>query len=62
VRSEEEPEPPSLIAADDVYDENGVDRSLIRWMLKLTPSKRLEYAQSAIDLCASVAETNDGSR
>lgn len=29
-----------------VYDENGVDRSLVRWMLSLTPAERLAYAES----------------
>lgn len=34
----------------DAYDENGVDRSLIRWMLSLSPAERLAIVQSSIDL------------
>jgi len=37
-----------------VYDENGVDRSLVRWMLSLTPDERLEYAESSLRLVESV--------
>jgi hypothetical protein len=29
----------------DFYDENGVDRTQIRAMLRLTPEQRLRYAQ-----------------
>ncbi len=36
--------------ATDVYDENGVDRSLIRWMLSLSPAERLAAVQGSIDL------------
>ncbi len=28
------------------YSEDGVDLTLIRWFLSLTPAERLEYAQS----------------
>jgi hypothetical protein len=38
-----EPEPPDPAS---VYDERGVDRSLVRWMLSLTPAERLEAAQT----------------
>ena len=34
----------------DVYDESGVDRSLIRWMLSLSPAERLAVVQGSIDL------------
>ena len=52
------PHPPSLSpgpAPDDPaapepdYDENGVDLTLIRWMLSLTPAERLQVLQSNID-------------
>jgi hypothetical protein len=33
-----------------VYDERGVDRSLVRWMLSLTPAERLSA------LCTSVRQ------
>lgn len=31
------------------YSEDGVDLTLIAWMLSLTPRERLEVAQSAVD-------------
>jgi hypothetical protein len=36
------------------YDENGVDRSLVRFMLELTPEQRLEYAESSLRLAEMV--------
>lgn len=44
------------------YDENGVDRSLIRWMLSLSPTERLEAVQSSIELVASVRALPDEPR
>ena len=44
---------------DSPYDENGVDVSLIRWMLALTPAERLEVAQQA---AASLTAMRDYSR
>jgi hypothetical protein len=35
---------------ESVYDANGVDRSLVRWMLSLTPAERLAYAESMREL------------
>ncbi len=43
-------------------DPDGVDRSLVRWMLRLTPTERLAYAQGMIELVASVRPTRDGNR
>ena len=40
-------------AEEDVYDANGVDRSLIRWFLSLTPYERLAHLDTpdpALDL------------
>ena len=42
---ESTPKPSVPIPADD----DGVDVTLIRWMLSLTPSERLEVAQSAAE-------------
>ncbi|WP_437541139.1 hypothetical protein WME97_26280 [Sorangium sp. So ce367] len=53
------PEPLDLPAEDwddNPYDENGVDRSLVRWMLSLSPTERLAQVQSSIDLIMSVRE------
>ncbi len=36
-----QPEPPA-----PEYDENGVDLTLIRWMMAMTPAERLETLQS----------------
>ena len=33
-----------------VYDEDGVDRSLIRYMLRLTATERLEYLRAFVAL------------
>jgi hypothetical protein len=33
--------------AEPPYSEDGVDLTLIRWMLSLTPRERLQYMQSA---------------
>ncbi len=33
----------------EVYSEDGVDVSLIHWMLELSPKERLEAAQDMID-------------
>ena len=43
---------------DDVYDENGVDRSLIRWFLSLTPYERL----AALDDAVKFAELAEAAR
>jgi hypothetical protein len=37
-------------ARDDARDENGVDVTLIRWMLSLTPRQRLDVVQEACQL------------
>jgi hypothetical protein len=44
------------------YDANGVDRSLVRWMLRQTPAQRLAYAQGVIDLAAAARRARDGAR
>jgi hypothetical protein len=44
------------------YDAEGVDRSLIRWMLRLTPRQRLDYVQGVIDLACSARPSPNGDR
>lgn len=44
------------------YDADGVDRSLIRWMLRLTPRQRLDHVQGMIDLSRSVRRIPNGDR
>jgi len=38
--------------------EEGVDLTLIRWMLSLTPAERLEALQSIVDLVETVRRNN----
>lgn len=56
------PPPERSDPEESVYDENGIDRTLVRWMLSLTPTERLEVVQSSIDLLASVRDVPAGSR
>ena len=51
--------PPDAAAS---YDAEGVDRSLIRWMLRLTPRQRLDYVQGVIDLACSARPSPNGDR
>lgn len=39
---------PAECAPPPDYSEDGVDLSLIRWMLSLTPAERLEYLSERI--------------
>lgn len=36
---------PAIPQSDRVYSEDGVDLTLIRWMLSLTPAERLDVLQ-----------------
>ncbi len=36
-------------ASEPVYDKNGVDRTLIRKMLRLPPEERLRYVQELVE-------------
>lgn len=58
----EPPETPAEERDDSPYDENGVDRSMIRWFLSLSPTERLAQVQSAIDLIMSVREPPEDAR
>ena len=42
------------------YSEDGVDLSLIRWMLSLTPAERLQVLQDHIDGVTEVRRLNAG--
>jgi hypothetical protein len=52
----------SASAEGTPYDANGVDRSLVRWMLRQTPAQRLAYAQGVIDLAAAARRSRNGAR
>jgi len=40
------------------YSEDGVDLTLIRWMLSLTPAERLEFLEQQIDEILAIRELN----
>jgi hypothetical protein len=53
------------MAADDQpgltdYSADGVDLTLIRWMLSLTPAERLEYLEERVNDIISIRELNAG--
>jgi hypothetical protein len=49
------PPPPD----ERTYDENGVDVTLIRWALSLTPAERLEVPQGFVDSVFEIRERNN---
>ncbi len=44
--------------AGPACSEDGVDLTLIRWMLSLSPAERLQVLQSFVDLIEAVRENN----
>lgn len=40
------------------YSEDGVDLSLIRWMLSLTPAERLRFLEERINEVLAIRELN----
>jgi hypothetical protein len=42
------------------YSEDGVDLSLIRWFLSLTPAERLQFAQRHVNGVLAIRELNAG--
>jgi len=42
------------------YSEDGVDLTLIRWMLSLTPAERLEFLEDQINSILEIRELNGG--
>lgn len=49
--SADQPPPPE-------YSEDGVDLTLIRWMLSLTPAERLEFLEDHINSVLEIRELN----
>ena len=41
------------------YGEDGVDVTLIRWMLSLTPAERLQVLQKQVNRILMIRELND---
>ncbi len=54
--SVEESEITDSVEPAEAYSEDGVDVSLIRWMLELSPKERLEAAQDMIDTVCMLRE------
>ncbi len=52
-------ESPETIEPSEAYSEDGVDVSLIRWMLGLSPKERLEAAQDMIDTVWMLREASE---
>jgi len=44
------------------YSEDGVDLTLIRWMLSLTPAERLQVLQQYVDSVLSIRAWNSETR
>jgi hypothetical protein len=42
------------------YSEDGVDLTLIRWMLTLTPAERLQFLQRHVDAVLAIRGLNAG--
>jgi hypothetical protein len=42
------------------YSPDGVDLTLIRWMLSLTPAERLEFLEQRVNDIISIRELNAG--
>jgi len=42
------------------YSEDGVDLTLIRWMLSLTPAERLQVLEEHVDDILSIRKLNAG--
>jgi hypothetical protein len=43
------------------YSPDGVDLTLIRWMLSLTPAERLEFLEQHVNAIRAIREFNAGS-
>jgi len=42
------------------YSEDGVDLTLIRWMLSLTPAERLQFLQRQVNAILAIRRLNAG--
>ena len=45
-------------AEGTLYSEDGVDLTMIRWMLSLTPAERLEVLQATVNSILEIRERN----
>ena len=51
---------PESAGQSETHSEDGVDLTLIRWMLSLTPAERLEFLERRIREILAVRELNAG--
>ncbi len=47
-------------APEPEYSEDGVDLTLVRWMLSLTPAERLEFLEERTNEILTIRELNAG--
>jgi len=47
-----------IAAGESAYSEDGVDLTLIRWMLSLTPAERLAVLQGFVDSVMEIRARN----
>ena len=52
-----DPQPPTDCSQTD-YSEDGVDLTLIRWMLSLTPAERLQVLQRQVNDILAIRKLN----
>jgi hypothetical protein len=45
---------------DAEYSDDGVDLTLIRWMLSLTPAERLQVLENHVNAILAVRKLNEG--
>ena len=45
-------------AVDEARDESGVDVSMLRWFLTLTPAERLDYLQEHVNAVLEIRALN----
>jgi len=50
----------SLRPPEPDYSDDGVDLSLIRWMLSLTPAERLQFLQDHVNQILAIRARNAG--
>ena len=58
-RSMDEPTNPPPESVESPYTRDGVDVTLIRWMLDMTPAERLQVLQSFVDATWKARGAND---
>ena len=51
---------PAALAPEPEYSEDGVDLSLSRWMLSLTPAERLDFLEERVEEIRAIRELNAG--